>query len=231
MTDIYQDGTYLANNDGWHVADSPWKATQIKRAIESNGVEFDSVAEVGCGAGEVLAQLATFYPNKSFVGYELAPQAFSMCSERRQEHLQFHCASLLDAQTRFDLLLCIDVFEHVDDYFGFLRGLKSKATHAIFHIPLDISAQSVLRGGKLLRERRRVGHIHMFTRDTALATLEDCGYKIVDSFYTAGSIDLPNLSWKARLMKLPRQILFAMAPDWTVRLLGGYSLLVLAKVG
>lgn len=229
MAGIYADGTYLANNDGWHVADSPWKARQIHRAIEANGLRFDTVAEVGCGAGEILAQLATIYTDKTFFGYELAPQAYAMCLPRSNSRLQFHCSNLLEEKARFDLLLCIDVFEHVEDYFGFLRALRAKAGHVIFHIPLDVSVQTVLRRGKLLRERKRVGHIQTFTRDTALATLEDCGYEVVDNFYTAGSIDLPHLSWKARLVKGPRQLLFAIAPDWAVRVLGGYSLLVLAK--
>lgn len=231
LADIYQDGTYLENNDGWHVADSPWKAQQIQRAIRANSLTFDTVAEVGCGAGEILAQLAAAYPGKSFSGYELAPQAYAMCMQRSGDHLHFHNASLIEVKTRFDLLLCIDVFEHVEDYFSFLRALKGKASHVIFHIPLDLSVQTVLRKGKLLRERRRVGHIQTFTRDTALATLEDCGYQVVDSFYTAGSIDLSNQSWKAKLIKLPRRLLFALAPDWAVRVLGGYSLLVLAKAG
>ena len=56
MESIYDDGTYLENNNGWHVADSPWKAQQIRRAIEANNLAFDTVAEVGCGAGEILAQ-------------------------------------------------------------------------------------------------------------------------------------------------------------------------------
>jgi len=52
----------------------------------------------------------------------------------------------LEEDTYFDSLLCIDVFEHVEDYIGFVKTLKSKATYKIFHIPLDISVLSVIRG-------------------------------------------------------------------------------------
>jgi hypothetical protein len=74
-----------------------------------------------------------------------------------------------------------------------------------------------------------VGHIHYFTKDTALALLEDTGYKVIDHFYTSGATELGGLGWKTRLMKGPRQALYAMNPDAAARVLGGYSLMVLAE--
>ncbi len=125
--------------------------------------------------------------------------------------------------------MAIDVFEHIEDYFGFLRKLKNKAVYKIFHIPLDLSVQSVFRSSRLMNARSSVGHIHYFTKETALATLKDTGYEVVDYFYTNSSLELPNLSWKANLMKLPRKLLFQLDSDLAARVLGGFSLLVLAK--
>jgi hypothetical protein len=65
--------------------------------------------------------------------------------------------------------------------------------------------------------------------ETALAALKDTGYEVVDYFYTPSSLDTPNLNWKARLMKLPRRLSFAIHQDLAARVLGGFSLLVLAK--
>jgi hypothetical protein len=125
-------------------------------------------------------------------------------------------------------LLCLDVFEHVEDYFGFLRGLRGKSVHKIFHIPLDLSVQWVWRSGPIMREREQAGHLHYFTKETALATLQDAGYQVVDWFYTAGAIANPR-SVKARLARWPRRLLSSVNQDLVVRVLGGYSLLVLAK--
>jgi hypothetical protein len=80
-----------------------------------------------------------------------------------------------------------------------------------------------------LELRRNVGHIHYFFKQTALATLEDCGYTIVDHCYTASRLELPNQALTSRIMRLPRRMMFAVDADLAVRLLGGYSLLVLAK--
>ena len=63
----------------------------------------------------------------------------------------------------------------------------------------------------------------------ALALLEDTGYRVIDHFYTSGATELGGLGWKTRLMKGPRQALYAMNPDAAARVLGGYSLMVLAQ--
>lgn len=134
-----------------------------------------------------------------------------------------------DNTDHFDIVMAIDVFEHIEDYFGFLRGLRAKAEFKIFHIPLDLSVQTVLRASPIIKRRKAVGHIHYFTKETAFATLKDTGHEIVDYFYTRGSLELPDRGWRANLLKYPRKIAFTVNEDLTVRILGGYSLLVLAK--
>lgn len=230
MTRIYEDGTYLANNPSWHEEDSPWKARQIDTIIKKNSATSKTICEIGCGAGEILNQLSATYVDKKFFGYEISPQAFALCGARSKANLTFRHADLLeDNSAFFDVVMAIDVFEHVEDYFGFLRKLRDKADIKIFHIPLDLSVQTVLRSNPILKRRKEVGHIHYFTKDTALETLRDTGYSIIDYFYTSSSLELPNRGWKATLLKMPRKVAFWLNKDWAVRLLGGYSLMVLAK--
>ena len=50
--------------------------------------------------------------------------------------------------------------------------------------------QTVLRATPLIRDRQRFGHIHYFTKETALQLLIDLGYNIIDWFYTAVALDL-----------------------------------------
>lgn len=227
---VYETGEYLERNPTYHVEDSAWKAGQVLRMIKQHELQPRSVCEVGCGAGEILKQLQAKLPGDvRFFGYEISPQAFALCRQRENERLQFFCRDLLkEPDQRFDLLLCLDVFEHVEDYFGFLRGLRGKAENKIFHIPLDLSVQWLWRRAPIMREREQAGHLHYFTKETALATLQDAGYEITDWFYTAGAIANPR-SVKAKLASLPRRILSVANQDLVVRILGGYSLLVLAK--
>lgn len=230
MTQIYNDGTYLDNNPTWHEEDSLWKAKQVKAIIENNALSPNKICEVGCGAGEILNQLSNIYLNKKFYGYEISSQAFELCQKKSKTNLNFFLQDLFEENAvHFDIVMAIDVFEHVEDYFGFLRKLKEKAKYKIFHIPLDLSVQTILRSSPIIKSRKSVGHIHYFTKETALETLKDAGYDIVDYFYTGGALELPNRGWKANLLKIPRKFAFAINKDLAVRILGGYSLLVLAK--
>lgn len=226
--EIYTDGTYLKNNAGWHSEDSEWKAEQIRNILARNGIDPASVCEVGCGAGEIIKQLSLAMPASEFSGFEVSPQAFEFCRPKVSENLAYHLKNIVDDERSFDCLLCIDVFEHVEDSIGFLRSLRDKARYKVFHIPLDISALSVL-GGSLVRMRKLGGHLHHYTPETAIATLEDSGYEILDWNYTAPFKDLPGRTRRASLAKLPRRILYALSPLLTIRVLGGCSLLVLAR--
>lgn len=228
-TTIYSDGTYFRNNPDWHADDSAWKARHIADILERNDVSPASVCEVGCGAGEVLRNVAREIPAAaSFVGYDISPDAYRLCAVKSGGKLDFRFGNMLEEPVEFDVAMAIDVFEHVEDYFDFLRRLRTKAKYKVFHIPLDLSALALLRG-EPARMRKSVGHIHYFDKDTALAALQDTGYEVIDWRFTSGRTDLPNLGWKSRLLKWPRKLLFKLAPDFAARALGGYSLLVLTR--
>lgn len=235
MKQIYEDGTYLTQNPSWGKEDANWKAQKIKNILSKNNIAPQVVYEVGCGSGEILNKLAQDIPKiKKLVGFDVSSHAIKMCQSLASEKLSFYIAEIeqvkkITAGENADVLLLIDVIEHVEDIFGFMRIAKGLAKYKLFHIPLDMSAQSVLREHRLLHERYKVGHIHYFTKGLALSLLKDCSYEIVDYCYTPGAIELPNRGWKANLLKAPRKYLFSLFPDFSVRLLGGYSLLVLAK--
>ncbi len=227
---IYTSGEYLKKNPTWHVEESPWKVKQIIRMMTQSSIVPRTICEVGCGAGEVLRQLQEYMDTIClFWGYEISPQAFELCKTRANERLRFKLADIgQEEDAFFDLILIMDVIEHLEDYFSFLRSLKSKSHYKIFHIPLDLSVQSILRRNALLGVREAYGHIHYFTKDIALQMLKDVGYEVLDYFYAPRSIGLANTIGK-KLLIPPRKLFFAIHRDWAVRILGGYSLLVLAK--
>lgn len=99
----------------------------------------------------------------------------------------------------------------------------------VIHIPLDMNALAVGRGWVLPEARRALGHIHYFSRDSALSMIAEAGLETIDSFYTAWAIDQSYKTWKKRLAAWPRRLAFRAAPDATVRLVGGWSLMVLSR--
>ena len=231
MGNIYTDGTYFKNNPTWDERDTKWKAGQIAKIIEKNGITPENICEVGCGAGQVLLNLQKLgSTNIRYDGFDISPQAIEKCKELENEKLHFKNIDILEhKRLTFDLLMAIDVFEHVEDYLGFLKQLKEHGEYYIFHIPLDISMQTIMRVTPLQNVRRQVGHLHYFTKETALETLKYCGYEIQDQFYTRWSLELPHRNNLSRFLYWPRKILFWFNEDFAVRLLGGFSLIVLAK--
>jgi len=227
---MYESGAYAEHNPTWHEEDAPWKARHIEQIIHKNHVPHATICEVGCGTGEILLSLSAAFPGSRLTGYEIAQHAYERASRKQTSAVQFNHGDILQTEAGpFDVLILADVIEHVEDYISFLKRIKAFAQYKILHIPLDLSVQSVLRSTPILSQREGVGHIHYFYKHTALATLEDCGYEIVDYKYTASRLELPNQSLTSKLMRLPRKLAFGLDQDLAVRVLGGYSLLVVAK--
>ncbi|MEZ2218592.1 class I SAM-dependent methyltransferase [Rhizobium sp. RCC_161_2] len=230
MQDIYVSDHYAELNPTWHEEDSPWKARQIEEIIRKNGLHFDSLCEVGCGTGEILLNLSRAFPKVQFAGYEISPHAYQRAKTKEKSNVSFHLANVVEEKdSHYDVVVIADVIEHVEDYISFIKDLRPCGRYKIFHIPLDLSVQSVLRAWPIAKLRANVGHLHYFFKDTAIATLKDCGYTVIDYKYTASRLELPNQAFTSALMRLPRKLLFSINPDLAVRLLGGYSLLVLAE--
>jgi len=228
---VYRDGRYLEKHPRWHTEHSSWKAAQVIRMIERAELKrmAASVCEVGCGAGQVLRQIQkVLAPDCSLLGVDISPQAIAMCRQHGDPRLRFE---LIRDETEipegFDLLVAVDVIEHVEDYLGFLRCLRAKARYKIFHVPLDLSVQSVLRRSGLIERRESHAHLHYFTKDTFLRALADTGYEVKDVFYSKRSIEIGS-GIAQRIVSLPRSAGFRINPDLTARVLGGFSLAVLA---
>ncbi len=223
---------YLDANPTWHAEDSFWKATQILKLMDRNKLKPRSIVEIGCGAGEILNQLQQRISDKNidFTGYEIAPDAFKLAKTREKEKLHFFQEDILQNDDTYDLLLMIDVFEHVEDYIGFVRKCNTKATYKIYHIPLDMSIWSIFTNYPA-SARKQVGHLHYFMKDTAMATLTDAGQEIIDWFYTPGAFEINNkgLSFSGKVIQLLRRFFYKIKPEFAVKAFGGFSLIVLTK--
>lgn len=228
--DKYTGEDYLRNNPSWDMEDSPWKAAVVSDFLKSEGLAPRTVCEIGCGAGGVLAELSKTLPAAEFSGYEIAPAASRFWEKFRKNNIKFVLGDFFKInKARYDLILLLDVIEHIPDPFAFLSGLHGAAEYYLFHIPLDLSALSVARETPILTVRNKVGHINYFTKNLALALLKDSGFEIAAWRYSGAAFSSPQCNWRSRLAAIPRFIVYAINKDWWVKLLGGETLLVLAR--
>jgi SAM-dependent methyltransferase len=237
--DIYNDRTYLTQNPTWNAEDAPFKTKKILQLLTRNPLDVKTVGEIGCGSGEILVQLEKSLPGYTrFFGFDISRDAMQIAKKKETSKITF---CLMDITTPdktrevtggaplpfFDLLLVIDVIEHVENYFALLDSLLSKGRFTIFHIPLDLSVWSLFREKMLIESKDRVGHIHNFTEDFIQAILADHGFRTVDKLYTEPTFETMPL--KQQFVNAARKMLFKLNKRFCMKVMGGYSVLLLCE--
>lgn len=222
------NGEYGKAHPDWHVEDSPWKATRALTLLAEHPVEFNSVVEVGCGAGETLNILRAAWPESvDCAGYDIAHDAIALAKTREKPGLAYHLGDFFATGQRADLLLAFDVFEHVEDCYGFLRACRDRSEYVLFNIPLDLSVRSLLRPANLRLVRDRYRHLHLFCRESALLTMENSGFVVVGQSLGSVSFDLKRHGFFRRAAYASLRTLFG--TSFAATLIGYHSLMVLAK--
>jgi SAM-dependent methyltransferase len=228
MSDRYNNGSYLKQNTDWHQEDSPYKASLVIKMLEQSRLHFTNCADVGCGAGLVASLLAKRFHNKQFIGFDTSQDAARFWAKNEANNLTFSLQDIVAVKQRFDVILCLDVFEHVEDYIGFLKELRERGSKFIFNIPLDMSVAKLLTGG-LRYVREEVGHLHYFSTYSAIETLRYAGYTIEHSFLSAMFRKTMPRNVRQAFMLAPRLLASVLGDHLAALLTGGYSLVVLAS--
>ena len=87
---------------------------------------------------------------------------------------------MFNTDNSYDLMLCADVFEHIEDSYSFLRKLNKKSKYFLFNIPLELCLLSMLQGNKIIKKQYDiVGHIHFYSSSTVTLMLELTGFEII----------------------------------------------------
>ncbi len=227
----YIDQTYLRDNPTWDNEDAPWKAQHIYNILNKVNADPKSICDIGCGTGGILFELNKKYPNAEFSGYDISPNLEEFWKKHREYGIKFHQGELNPNQLPiFDVILVIDVLEHLADPFKFLQSIQGKAKYYVFHIPLDLSALSVLRENPLVNVRKKVGHVHYYTKTLALMMLGEAGFSVDSWHYTSAYKTVSGKSLNAKLAMIPRLFLQSINKEFAVRALGGETLMVLASL-
>ena len=227
----YLNNEYLAHNPTWDMEDAPWKAKVVAEVLESNEIQPASICEVGCGSGACLAELRRIYPETELSGLDISPDAAQFWAQFNELNIHFEVSDVLEkASLNCEVLMMPDVIEHLADPHAFLSSLHEKANYFVFHIPLDLSAVSVLRETPLLYVRYKVRHIHYFTKQQDLSLLDESGFTIIDASYTQAAFTAPSRSWMRSFARPLRKLVYAVfGKDRGVRLVGGETLIVLVQ--
>jgi 2-polyprenyl-3-methyl-5-hydroxy-6-metoxy-1,4-benzoquinol methylase len=150
------------------------------------------VLEVGCGSGATLHWLKSTGRCEAAVGIELFESAANLARTRVDELHVGNAETLIDglfSPSSFDMVLCLDVLEHMVDPWVFVSKvqhlLKPGGTlitslpnvrHLRVVLPLLLMGRWQYESSGILDRT----HLRFFTRATALALVSPAGLRLVD---------------------------------------------------
>jgi 2-polyprenyl-3-methyl-5-hydroxy-6-metoxy-1,4-benzoquinol methylase len=130
---------------------------------------FESILDAGCGNGELLQSVGMIRAGVRRVGIDLSDgvvgtnrAAFPSC--------EFHAIDIEKTSLResFDLVVCSEVLEHIENYHSALRHLRKMCSgHLILTVPM----------GKVFKIDRMMGHCRHFTAPEIVRALEQNGFQ------------------------------------------------------
>lgn len=169
-TKYYTEGEYLARNPEWHLGDSPSKVedilTALRAIVNSQKCDTLNIADVGAGMGGVLngtlKQLQSYYPKLSIkgTGFEISPHAVQEASKHFPD-LDIRQKFFEPSDGPFDIVMLIDVLEHLENPREMLRIAHESAHFMVVRQPL-IESFSTFRHNGYREQREKIGHIGYF---------------------------------------------------------------------
>ena len=237
---LYTTGGYLKKNPTWHAEDSAWKAARVVDTLTPEMLleikDHLTIAEIGCGAGGVIHHLtglltARGYAVRRAIGYDISDQAIELARNQHPgTNVEFIRQDFIRTSDRFSLGLVIDVVEHLQDPDEFLCEISHRFSYVVLHVPLEDNLEFRLRRkGKDSHEK--VGHMHFFSKASAMSLLNKAGLIPLKWIYTSASIDLLRIhgTIKSYIGILPRYLLFRLNRDAAARIFAHFSIMLLCR--
>ena len=117
----------VLNEDGWWWSRGRRaliKALAGRYASNSNGLR--KILDIGCGTGTTIKEMEAYAP--TVCGLDISPTALRYCSQRGISSVSLGDASVLPFRDgQFDVVISVDLLEHMEDDVGALREMHRVA--------------------------------------------------------------------------------------------------------
>lgn len=158
----YTSGSRLYD---WHL--HAFKETLYGLVAQSGG---KAVLDAGCGEGFVVDYLAGKDPSLRLTGVDLSSEAVAYATEHFGDKARFRTGSVYKlpfSDRSFDLVICSEVLEHLDDPAGALKELRRVSRNAILiTVPLEPYFQWLNNVGQWLGLSVDPEHVNFWTKKT-----------------------------------------------------------------
>jgi len=187
MTDFrefYTEGYSLPDRDEaermgrWRALGARSKADHVVRLCAQAGLRPGSLAEIGCGDGALLAELAARGLSPALDGFELSPPAADIARARgvARKVEVFDGLDVPVEDGAYDLAVLSHVLEHVPEPMTLLREAARVAPAVLVEVPLEDNRSA--RRDEKRAEAARIGHVQFFKRADVHALLRVAGLRV-----------------------------------------------------
>jgi SAM-dependent methyltransferase len=215
------------------------------------GISFQNLLDVGCGLGIFSLSIAKSRREVSILGVDVdkdsVEYANQLAGRMQLENAQFKVSDMNNGEHlgAFDIILMVEVLEHIDDDMGMLKNLYrllKAGGRVIIHVP-HIERNHIFPGMKDCRIGEAgegfMGHARDgYALDGLTEKLTKTGFEIIEASYTRGfwgtlAWELEELGPRNKVLKafyFPFLLLLIQGERWS-SLNKGDGILVQAKKG
>jgi SAM-dependent methyltransferase len=166
-------------------------------------VPFRSLLDVGCGQGECLRLMQREFNLERLLGIDLSPAVIDM-NRREMPGAEFLALDISQQPVpgTWELVVCSEVLEHIDDYMTALRNLRHACSrHLIVTVP----------SGRVFPIDREMGHYRHFSPQMMVDALRQSGFE-------------PRVVWRWGFpFHTAYKYLINLSPDASLKRFGGGS--------
>jgi SAM-dependent methyltransferase len=161
----------------WRALGARSKAAHVEALCARLGLRPQTVVEIGCGDGAVLAEMARRGLAGVLDGFELSSIAAGYARDRGvARRVEAFDGEHVPAETHeYDLAVLSHVLEHVPDPLPLLAEAARVAPYVLVEVPLEDNRSARRPAKRRLSEQS--GHLHAFSRAAVNALLTEAGLR------------------------------------------------------
>jgi SAM-dependent methyltransferase len=233
----------LTDEANWLSMASRMKVDSVQRLLEAADLRPETMAELGCGPGEVIGECSRRGLAKTYFGVDYSVDALDHARTRWPlvtfERLDLSADRPPWAEP-LDVVIVSHVIEHLEQPELLLRRIPEFGRFAILEVPLEDLLASRLKNWFRDRRANAAGHVAWYSGGSFARLLWRCDLEIVGQRTYFPRLPLRrvwglgkgwSLAWKVKVTFTGWLLPTLFGPLWTALYMANHAVLVRSKFG